>query len=394
MMGEAVPLPTQSFASTATFAVPVCSLYRYICCTATFVVPLHLLYRYRCTAMNDYIWLLPPAHISNSDNQLSLMDFNNHRIMTFPGPAEIGVGLLQAMDGERTETEISGLEHAKDLVSVLDGEGLIVRLQRPLSEILKGRVWASRQLAYYAQLTREYPERCLEALADKRVAIIGLGGIGMQAAQALAGAGIGGLILSDFDTVDASNLNRQFMLSTTDVGRLKVDVVRDYLLDRHPHLEVEVHAINPFETHSSQWERGDLFLFCGETHLVGDANELITHKPVIQAGYIGKEGLVGPLRWVEKGTPCHSCAVKPSTQYKEFYENEVKLGTSWNCSGSTINGLMGNILAEAATRVFTPWVGDALGLNEAIYVDMKSLTMRREVIGSDVACPHRIAVES
>ncbi len=341
--------------------------------------------------MNDYIWLLPPAHVSDHGNEMALMDFNNHRMMNFAGPAEIGVSLLQAMDGERTEHEIHKLAHGPDLLPVLEREGLIVRLERPLSKILEGRVWASRQLAYYAQLSRHYPERCLDALAKVRVAIIGLGGIGMQAAQALAGAGVGGLILSDFDTVDASNLNRQFMLSTKDVGRLKVDVVREYLLDRHPHLEVDVHAINPFETESNQWERGDLFLFCGETHLVGDANELITHKPVIQAGYIGKEGLVGPLRWVERGTPCHSCAVRPSAEYKAFYASEVEMQTSWNCSGSTINGLMGNVLAEAAARVFTPWVGEVLALNEAIYVDMKTLTMRRELVGSDVECPHRVA---
>ncbi len=339
--------------------------------------------------MDDYIWLLPPAHVSEHGDQLGLMDFNNHRMMHFPGPAEVGVGLLHAMDGERTEKQIHELAHGEELLSVLEREDLIVRLQKPLSKILEGRVWASRQLAYYAQLTRTYPERCLEALAKVRVAIIGLGGIGMQAAQALAGAGVGGLILSDFDTVDASNLNRQFMLSMNDVGRLKVDVVRDYLLARHPHLEVDVHAINPFETQTDQWERGDLFLFCGETHLVGDANELITHKPVIQAGYIGKEGLVGPLRWVDRGTPCHSCAVKPSDAYKNFYASEVDMRTSWNCSGSTINGLMGNILAEAAMRVFTPWVGEVLALNEAIYVDMKTLTMRREIIGSDIDCPHR-----
>ncbi len=340
--------------------------------------------------MNDYIWLLPPTHVSNSGDKLSLLDFNNLQIRTLAGPAEIGIDLLHAMDGERTEEEINGLDYASDLISVLEKYELIVRLQKPLSEILEGRIWASRQLAYYAQLTRRYPERCLEALADKRVAIIGLGGIGMQAAQALAGAGISGLILSDFDTVDASNLNRQFMLSTKDVGRLKVDVVREFLLDRHPHLEVDVHAINPFESPSDQWERGDLFLFCGESHLAGDANELITHKPVIQAGYIGKEGVVGPLRWVEKGTPCHSCATKQSTQYNEFYKSEVALRTSWNCSGSTINGLMGNILAEAATRVFMPWVGEALALNEAIYMDMKTLTMRRDIAGRDIECPHRV----
>lgn len=339
--------------------------------------------------MNDYIWLLPPVHVSKSGDVMSLMDFNNHRCMSFPGPADAGIALLQAMDGESTEVQIATLTHGADLLEVLEGEGLIVRLQRPLSEILAGRVWASRQLAYYAQLSRQYPERCLDALANATVAIIGLGGIGMQAAQALAGAGVGRLILSDFDTVDASNLNRQFMLASRDVGRLKVDAVRDFLIERHPHLEVEIHAINPFESSSDQWERGDLFLFCGETHLGGDADELITNKPVIQAGYIGKEGLVGPIRWVERGTACHSCTVRPSAQYKDFYRNEVKLDTSWNCSGSTINGLMGNILAETALRLFTPWIGEPLRLDEVIHVDMKTLVMRREPVRSDVTCPHQ-----
>ncbi|MCP4445670.1 MAG: hypothetical protein GY811_10075 [Myxococcales bacterium] len=340
--------------------------------------------------MNDYIWLLPPAHVSSSGDVMSLMDFNNHRCMSFPGPAEDGIALLGAMDGERTEREIVQLQNGADLLRVLEDQELIVRLQRPLSTVLSGRVWASRQLAYYAQLTRQHPDRCLDALSKVRVAIIGLGGIGMQAAQALAGAGVGGVILSDFDTVDASNLNRQFMFAIDDIGRLKVEVAQDFLAARHPHLEIEVHAINPFEQESSQWERADLFLFCGETHLAGDANQLITHKPVIQAGYIGPQGLVGPLRWVERGTPCHSCTVRASEQYADFYANEVELATSWNCSGATVNGLMGNILAEAATRVFTPWLGEVLGRDEIIYVDMKTLEMRRELTQQQVECPHQI----
>ena len=62
-----------------------------------------------------------------------------------------------------------------------------------------------------------------EKLLDASVLVIGLGGLGSPVAMYLAAAGVGHLILADFDTVDLSNLQRQIIHTTPHIGKLKVE---------------------------------------------------------------------------------------------------------------------------------------------------------------------------
>ena len=80
----------------------------------------------------------------------------------------------------------------------------------------------------------------LAALAESRVAIFGIGGVGSYAAEALARTGIGSLTLVDHDRVDLTNLNRQIHALESTVGMYKVDVMRGRILDINPHCQVEV----------------------------------------------------------------------------------------------------------------------------------------------------------
>ena len=75
-------------------------------------------------------------------------------------------------------------------------------------------------------------------LLDSKVLLIGAGGLGSPAAMYLAAAGVGTLGIVDFDTVDVSNLQRQLLHGTKDVGRPKVDSARDRLLDINPDLKI------------------------------------------------------------------------------------------------------------------------------------------------------------
>ncbi len=77
------------------------------------------------------------------------------------------------------------------------------------------------------------------ALRRARVLLVGAGGLGSPAAMYLAAAGVGTLGLVDFDTVDASNLQRQLLHGTSDVGRSKLDSARDRLRDINPLVHVE-----------------------------------------------------------------------------------------------------------------------------------------------------------
>src|SRR5207302_7903655 len=74
-----------------------------------------------------------------------------------------------------------------------------------------------------------------------RVLCIGAGGLGSPAALYLAAAGIGKLGLVDFDQVDLSNLQRQILHGTKDVGRKKLDSARDRLHDVNPNVKIEAH---------------------------------------------------------------------------------------------------------------------------------------------------------
>jgi tRNA threonylcarbamoyladenosine dehydratase len=82
----------------------------------------------------------------------------------------------------------------------------------------------------------------LAGLGASTVAVFGLGGVGSFAAEALARAGVGGFVLVDCAAVSPSNLNRQIIATRSTVGRLKVEVMRERILDINPEARVEVHT--------------------------------------------------------------------------------------------------------------------------------------------------------
>ena len=77
-----------------------------------------------------------------------------------------------------------------------------------------------------------------QLLVDARVLIIGLGGLGSSSSVYLAAAGVGHLVLVDFDEVDISNLQRQIVHATSDIGRLKVDSAKEHLLRLNPEIKI------------------------------------------------------------------------------------------------------------------------------------------------------------
>jgi adenylyltransferase/sulfurtransferase len=79
-----------------------------------------------------------------------------------------------------------------------------------------------------------------ERLADASVLVVGVGALGCAAAATLAAAGVGRLGLVDPDRVDRSNLHRQLLHRTADLGRLKVESGRDALRARHPAIRIDV----------------------------------------------------------------------------------------------------------------------------------------------------------
>jgi adenylyltransferase/sulfurtransferase len=81
------------------------------------------------------------------------------------------------------------------------------------------------------------------ALLATRVLLIGAGGLGCPLAQYLTAAGVGTLGLVDFDVVDTTNLQRQVLYGTADVGRLKVEVARERIAAMNPDVQVEIYPV-------------------------------------------------------------------------------------------------------------------------------------------------------
>ena len=81
----------------------------------------------------------------------------------------------------------------------------------------------------------------MEKLKNAKVAVFGLGGVGSFVCEGLARSGVGGFVLVDFDKVDESNINRQIIATTKTIGRNKVDVMKERILDINPDANVEIH---------------------------------------------------------------------------------------------------------------------------------------------------------
>ena len=90
-------------------------------------------------------------------------------------------------------------------------------------------------------LTERHGEKLQKRFMSATVAVCGLGGLGSAIAIALARAGIGKLILIDFDRVDITNLHRQ-QYKANQIGMNKTDALRDNLLEIAPYIELETHT--------------------------------------------------------------------------------------------------------------------------------------------------------
>ncbi len=86
-------------------------------------------------------------------------------------------------------------------------------------------------------------EENIEKISRARVAVFGVGGVGGFVCEALARCGTGNIDLFDGDTVALSNLNRQIVALHSTIGKAKVDVMRDRILDINPHCNVTAHKI-------------------------------------------------------------------------------------------------------------------------------------------------------
>lgn len=114
-------------------------------------------------------------------------------------------------------------------------------------------------------------EEAIRRLKASRVAVFGVGGVGGHAVDALARAGVGTLDLIDSDTISITNINRQLLATHSSVGRLKVEVAKERILDIYPDAVVNTYPI--FYTPDT----ADQFDFTQYDYIV-DAIDTVTGK--------------------------------------------------------------------------------------------------------------------
>lgn len=110
-------------------------------------------------------------------------------------------------------------------------------------------------------------EEAIDRLQNARVIVFGVGGVGGHVCEALVRSGVGEIDIVDNDTVSVSNINRQIIATHSTVGKLKVDVMRDRLLDINPDAKVNAHAcfFLPENADTFHFEQYDYVVDCIDT---------------------------------------------------------------------------------------------------------------------------------
>ena len=144
-----------------------------------------------------------------------------------------------------------------------------------------------------------------------RVLVVGAGGLGSPVALYLAAAGIGALGLVDDDSVSLSNLQRQILFHTRDVGRPKVEAAKEHL-----------HALNPGTTvvaHQVRVTAANVMALIADYDIVADGSDnfatrfllndacFFARKPLVSAAVTEFEGQLATYKAYEPGLPCYRC---------------------------------------------------------------------------------------
>ncbi len=219
------------------------------------------------------------------------------------------------------------------------------------------------------------------ALKAAKVLCIGAGGLGSPAAMYLAAAGVGTIGIVDFDVVDLSNLQRQLLHGTTDVGRSKLASAKDRLQSLNPNVHVETYevalssanALDLFKDYDVILDGTDNF---PTRYLVNDACVLLG-KPNAYGSIFRFEGQASVF--ATKGGPCYRC----------LYPEPPPPGLVPSCAEAgvlgVLPGIIGTIQATETVKLILgvgePLIGRFL-VYDALRMRFRELKLRR-----DPECP-------
>lgn len=219
-----------------------------------------------------------------------------------------------------------------------------------------------------------------QRLLDARVLIVGMGGLGSPIALYLAAAGVGTLGLVDGDTVSLTNLQRQIIHGTPDVGRSKVDSAAESIIRVNPEVKVEKHELFLNEDNALDIIRDYDFVVEGSDnfsakYLVNDACVMLG-KPFCIGGINRYAGQVMTHR---PGTACYRCLF-PEPPAREDVETCAMVGVL-----GTIAGMLGTIQATEVVKCIVG-VGEPL-YNQLLTFDALSMQWDKLSFQHNEDCP-------
>ncbi len=228
------------------------------------------------------------------------------------------------------------------------------------------------------------PEVGLEgqlAIKAAKVLCVGAGGLGSPVTMYLAAAGVGTLGLVDFDAVDFSNLQRQVLYATSDVGRPKVESARDRLAAINPEVRIEAHrltlsaanALDLFRRYDVVVDGTDNF---PTRYLVNDAC-VLTGRPYVYGSVFRFEGQASIF--AVGGSPCYRC----------LYPEPPPPGLVPSCAEGGVLGVLPGIIGTIQAAETLKWImrtGDSLA-GRVLILDALAMKFREVRVRRDPECP-------
>jgi len=219
-------------------------------------------------------------------------------------------------------------------------------------------------------------------LLRAEVVVVGAGGIGSPAIQYLAAAGVGLLTIIDDDRVDLSNLQRQTLFGTADIGGSKSRLAKRKVEALNPDVGVDFSARRIGAANAARYIDGADVVLDGSDNFatrlaVADA-ALAARVPLVSAAVTAFEGQLATYRGWEPDKPCYRCLVGQDPGRAEA-----------TCSDAgvlgALAGVMGSLAALEAIRAITGFGEDSAG--KLLLVDALTLRFRTVKLPKDPGCP-------
>lgn len=218
-------------------------------------------------------------------------------------------------------------------------------------------------------------------LRDARVLVIGAGGLGSPAAFYLAAAGIGRLGIIDPDNVELSNLQRQILHATKNIGQRKVDSAQATLTELNPDVDVKTYPLRFDETNAAEIAAEYQFIVDGSDNF---ETKFLVNDTAIKLGiafsHAGIVRLQGQTMTVIPGkSACYRCLFKAPPPAEEIL----------NCQASgilgAVAGTLGSIQATEAVKYLAGFE-EGLLTDRLLVYDAKNMTFRDIEVKRDPNC--------